>query len=362
MPRKRVAVAMSGGVDSSVAAAVLLSKGHDVVGLTLSLMTGPSRCCSPDDVHDARRVARILGIAHYVIDAAAPFREAVIEPFLDEYRRGRTPNPCAVCNPRIKFGTLLDRALGLGAEKLATGHYAIVSKDRVSERLCLRRGRGSDKDQSYFLARLSQDQLGRVLFPVGRLAKPETRAIAERFGLPVAFKRESQEACFIPDEGVAAFIERERGDTGSPGPIVRLDGTRLGQHRGLARYTVGQRKGLGLATGEKLYVVRLDAARNTVLVGGERELFEREFTGSEAHWISIAGLAGPERMRVRIRYRHTPASAVVRPLDGGRVNVVFDRPQRAVTPGQLAVFYRGDRVLGSAWIDSPGDGPSPDFG
>ena len=355
MPRTRVAVAMSGGVDSSVAAAVLKRKGYDVFGLTLQLATGPSRCCSMEDVSDARSVARRLGIPHYVIPMQDPFREAVIETFLREYEAGRTPNPCAVCNPKIKFGSLLEKALSLGAEKLATGHYAVVSRDPQTGRYHLRRGKERGKDQSYFLARLSQEQLSRALFPVGNYPKRKTRELAERYGLPVASKRDSQEACFIPDSGVAAFIEAERGRTFPAGPIVRADGRVIGSHRGIVGVTVGQRKGLGIATGEKTYVIRIDTDRNTVVVGGESELYQKVLAGKEAHWVSIPEIDRPVRMKVRIRYRHIAQWAVVSPEPGGRVRVVFDKAQRAITPGQLAVFYMDDRVAGSAWIESAGE-------
>jgi tRNA-specific 2-thiouridylase len=345
---------MSGGVDSSVAAAVLKQKGYDVFGLTLQLATGPSRCCSIEDVRDARSVARLLGIPHYVVPMQDPFREAVIETFLREYEAGRTPNPCAVCNPKIKFGSLMERAFALGAEKLATGHYAVVSRDPHTGRYQLRRGKERGKDQSYFLARLSQEQLSRAWFPVGNFPKKKTRALAERYGLPVAAKRDSQEACFIPETGVAAFIETERNRAYPPGPIVRADGTVVGSHRGIIGVTVGQRKGLGIATGEKTYVIRIDADKNTVVVGGESELYQKVLMGKEAQWVSIPEIGGPIRMKVRIRYRHISQWAVVSPGPGGRVRVVFDKAQRAVTPGQLAVFYLEDRVMGSAWIESAG--------
>jgi len=352
MPSTRVAVAMSGGVDSSVAAAVLKRRGHEVFGLTLQLAAGASRCCSADDVRDAASVARRLGIPHFVVPMQDPFRDAVIEYFLREYEAGRTPNPCAVCNPTIKFGSLLEKALSLGAEKLATGHYAAVSRDPLTGRYRLGRGRERGKDQSYFLARLSQEQLSRALFPVGNFPKKKTRELAGRFGLPVASKRDSQEACFIPDSGVAAFIEAERGRAFPPGPIVTADGREIGIHRGIAGITVGQRKGLGIATGEKTYVIRIDAGSNTVVVGEEGGLYQKALTGGEVNWVSIPEIREPVRMKVRIRYRHVPQWAVVSPEPGGRVRVVFDKAQRAITPGQLAVFYLEDRVAGSAWIES----------
>jgi tRNA-specific 2-thiouridylase len=351
MSKERVAVGMSGGVDSSVAAAFLKDNGYDVFGLTMQLATGHSRCCSLEDVQDARSVARHLGIPHYVIPMHDPFREAVIEYFLREYEAGRTPNPCAMCNPKIKFGALLGKANELGAARLATGHYAVVSYDERNSRYLLRRGKDAGKDQSYFLARLSQEQLSRVLFPVGSFPKWKTRALAEKFGLPVAAKRESQEACFIPDAGVVAFIERERSRTYPRGPVVRRDGTVLGSHHGIIGYTIGQRKGLGVATGKKTYVIRIDAENNAVVVGSEEELYGSGFIGSDAHWVSVTGINGPERMKVRIRYKHRPDWAKVSPEPGNIVRVLFERPQRAITPGQLAVFYLDDRVLGSAWID-----------
>jgi tRNA-uridine 2-sulfurtransferase len=354
MPDGRVAVAMSGGVDSSVVAALLKARGFDVFGLTMQLSTGPSRCCSIEDIRDARAVAEQLGIPHYVVPMQDLFRQTVIEYFLSEYEAGRTPNPCAVCNSRIKFGPLLEKAVSLGASALATGHYASVSPDPESGRVRLKRGREKGKDQSYFLARLSQDQLSRVMFPVGNFPKKKTRALAERYGLPVASKRDSVEACFLPDDGVAAFIERERGRAAAPGAFLTTDGRTIGTHRGLIGYTIGQRKGLGIATGKRTYVVRLDPAGNAVVLGGENELSATRFRGEKSAWIGGPGPGAPARLRVKIRYRHRASWAVVEPEPGGGVRVEFEKPQRAVTPGQLAVFYDGDFVVGSAWIGEVG--------
>jgi tRNA-specific 2-thiouridylase len=281
-----------------------------------------------------------------------PFREHVVDYFIAEYANGRTPNPCAVCNPAIKFGELMDKACEVGAELLATGHYAILSKDAESGRFLLQCGKDHKKDQSYFLARLSQDALGRTLFPVGAFPKKKIRELARRLDLDVSEKSESQDVCFIPDSGVARFIEEELGHPLKPGPIKDKDGNVLGTHQGIAGYTIGQRKGLGIAVGRPVYVTRIDAGSNTIFVGAEEELDHNACIVSDPNWIGIDGLDGVRDALVRIRYNHRPAPAAIAREPDGRMAIHFKTPQRAITPGQLAVFYEGKSVLGSAWIDT----------
>ena len=355
MSKDRIVVAMSGGVDSSVAAAFLKEKGYDVVGLTMKLWGEENRCCSHDDVKDARLVARHLGIPHYIVSLNESFKRNVVDYFVSEYLRGRTPNPCAVCNPTIKFGDLLQKAAALGARFLATGHYAIVTYDSDRQRYVLRRGKERGKDQSYFLARLSQESLSRTLFPVGSYPKKKIRELAERFGLPIAHKTESQEVCFIPDGNVAKFIEKQEGKEIASGPIVDKTGQTLGNHKGIIGYTIGQRKGLGIAMGRPVYVTKIDAETNTVTVGEPEELYRKKFIATDPHWISVPNLKESIKVKARIRYKHRPALAALSPLGNGKVEIRFDRPQRAITPGQLAVFYEGDVVVGSAWIDEVSD-------
>jgi tRNA-specific 2-thiouridylase len=352
MSKLRVVVAMSGGVDSSVAAAFLKQKGYDVVGITMKLWDRKNRCCSYQDVQDAKQVARRLGIPHYTISFDEAFRNHIVHYFVSEYMKGRTPNPCAVCNPVIKFGSLLQKADSLNAQFLATGHYAGVRHDKNTGRFMLERGREKGKDQSYFLARLSQDALSRALFPIGNFPKSIIRQRAERLGLPVASKTESQEVCFMPDGDIPGFIEHQHGQKKSvPGPVVDDTGSVLGTHKGITGYTIGQRKGLGIAVGKPIYVTRIDAESNTVTVGGDKDLYHSTFIASDPNWISIPELNKTMRIHARIRYRHRPQWATLSPIDRNTCMVRFDRAQRAITPGQLAVFYNGDIVVGSAWID-----------
>jgi len=351
MSKDRVVVAMSGGVDSSVAAAFLKEKKYDVVGLTMNLSGGNSWCCSREDVEDARRVSRHIGIPHYVLSLEKSFKKKVIDYFVAEYLRGRTPNPCVVCNRTIKFGDLLQKAKALGARFLATGHYAVVTYSPEREKYLLRQGKERGKDQSYFLARLSQEALSHALFPVGSFPKAKIRKLAENFGLPVANKTESQEVCFIPDGKVAEFIEEQTGKQFAPGPIMDETGQALGTHRGIIGYTIGQRKGLGISVGKPVYVTKIDAETNTVFVGEPEELYHKRFTAADPNWISMPELKEPIRAKVKIRYKHKPRWATVTLLNNGKVETEFESPQRAITPGQLAVFYDGDIVVGSAWID-----------
>jgi len=353
----RVVVAMSGGVDSSVAAALLAEAGHDVIGLSMQLYdqregeSGYGSCCSLDDLHDAGRVARCLNIPHYIVNFEREFQRTVVANFVDEYVAGRTPIPCSHCNSDLKFSTLLDRSRGFGAEVVATGHYARIGIDPETGRQRLRRGRDAAKDQSYFLFSLTQEQLARASFPVGDLSKDAVRDVARALGLPVAEKPDSQEICFVPDGDYAAFIERNTGDLDSGGSIVNQSGEVLGRHGGVHRFTVGQRKGLGIAAAEPLFVLQLRPADKTVVVGPRPELERTSLMASQVNWIGGAPPTEALRVVAQIRHRHQPAPATVRSLDAGRAAVEFDGPVMAITPGQAVVFYNGDDVLGGGWIE-----------
>lgn len=355
-----VVVAMSGGVDSTVAAALLVEEGHDVVGLSMQVYDqreGEARfgsCCTLDDLHDARRAAHHLGIPHYIVNFERPFETHVIDRFVAEYLAGRTPIPCTRCNSDVKFATLVERAAGLGADVLATGHYARVAFDRARGRYVLRRGADATKDQAYFLFSLTQAQLARTRFPVGHLAKTDVRALARARGLPVADKPDSHEICFVPDGDYAAFVERRAGRRPPTGPFVDTTGSVVGTHEGLHRYTVGQRKGLRLATGHPLYVVELRPDTNTVVVG-EREALERtRLVARDVSWVAGPAPDGPLQASVQIRHRHAAAAATVRVVGDGVVEAEFERPQVAIAPGQAAVFFDGDEVLGGGWIEASG--------
>jgi tRNA-specific 2-thiouridylase len=353
----RVVVAMSGGVDSSVAAALLAEGGHEVIGLSMQLYdqregeSGYGSCCSIDDLHDAGRVARRLNIPHYIVNFEREFQRTVVANFVSEYVAGRTPIPCSHCNSDLKFATLLDRSMAYGAEVVATGHYARISIDAETGRHVLRRGLDAAKDQSYFLFSLTQDQLSRASFPVGDLAKDAVRDVARRLGLPVAEKPDSQEICFVPDGDYAAFIERKTGDLDSGGSIVSQSGEVLGSHGGVHRFTIGQRKGLGIAAAEPLYVLQLRPAEKTVVVGPRPELERTSLTASNVNWIAGMAPTGPQHVTAQIRHRHTPATATVRALENSRASVEFDAPVSAITPGQAVVLYDGDVVVGGGWID-----------
>jgi len=351
----RVVVAMSGGVDSSVAAALLARQGHDVIGLSMQLYDqreGQVRfgtCCTIDDLHDARRVAARIGIPHYIVNFERQFADTVVSNFVREYAAGRTPIPCVHCNGDLKFATLADRASALGARFVATGPYARVAPaDGGGCRLL--RGADPAKDQSYFLFTLTQEQLAHAMFPVGALDKAAVREQARELGLPVAEKPDSHEICFVPDGNHAEFVERQTGK--APGGTINdLDGRVLARHGGVHHFTVGQRKGLGVSSAIPLYVVDIDAGSQAVTVGPRQALERRELTASNVNWIAGVPPAAGTRVTAQIRYRHREAPASLDPLPDNRVRVTFDDPQTAVAPGQAVVFYDGDAVVGGGWIE-----------
>jgi len=351
MERRRVLVAMSGGVDSSVAAALLVEAGVEVVGVTMHLWDAEGadkvgRCCAPEDREDARRVAAHLDIPHYVVDEREAFRKHVVEPFLDSYGSGETPSPCVHCNRTVKLGFLTNLADRFGAQTVATGHYARLERDDDGS-VRLLRGRDRQKDQSYFLFGVPADVLARLEFPLGELLKDEARAHARRLGLPNADKPDSQELCFVPDGDVRAFAAKERGETGA-GRVVSSDGVQLADHDGIEGFTVGQRRGLGLGGGPTRYVLRIVPDTNDVIVGGEAGLLGRTLDAVDAAWPG-GRPDGPFRAQVRVRYRHEPADAEVTPTDTG-FSAVFAESQRAITPGQATVVYREDEVVAGGFI------------
>ncbi|MCC7044389.1 MAG: tRNA 2-thiouridine(34) synthase MnmA [Acidobacteria bacterium] len=354
----RVVVAMSGGVDSSVAAAQLVEAGHEVIGLSMQLYDQRQgaesfgSCCSIDDLHDARRVAAALGIPHYIVNFEEQFQATVVRNFVDEYARGRTPIPCVHCNATLKFAHLVERAAGLDAAAVATGHYARVRFDEDRRQYRLMRGIDAAKDQSYFLFSLTQEQLSRAMFPVGHLTKPEVRAVAERLKLVVADKPDSHEICFVPDGQAGDFVERHLDTSAAlDGEIVDSGGAVVGRHRGLHRYTVGQRKGLGVSKPEPLYVLRLEPAERRLVVGAKSELGRRDLTASGVNWIAGTPPDGPRRVTARIRHRHVDAPGTVVADSAAAASFTFDDPQLAITPGQAVVFYDGDDVVGGGWIE-----------
>ena len=363
-----IAVAMSGGVDSSTVAAMLRAEGYTLVGLTLQLwnqrrlagkegmpeqVTG--RCCSLDDVYDARRVAEALDIPYYVVNEQERFEDEVVRPFVREYLNGRTPIPCSLCNNHIKFDQLLMRARQIGADRIATGHYARNAYDPARGRWILSRPADETKDQTYFLFGLTQEQLSRTLFPLGGYRKPDVRALAAQHGLAVAIKPDSQEICFIPGGDYKKFIGaylHEQGEEipDTAGELVSTSGEVIGDHAGIHNFTIGQRKGLGVASHDPLYVVQIDPGSHRVTVGSDAEATTRTLRARDLNWISIASLEGEMRVRAKIRHRHEPAWAAIRMVGPDEVEATFNELQRAVTPGQAAVFYDGDEVVGGGWI------------
>ena len=365
---KTIAVAMSGGVDSSTVAAVLRAEGHNVIGLTMQLwnqrrLAGhegmpeavQGRCCSLDDVYDARRVAETIGIPYYVVNHEQRFEDEVVRPFVQEYLSGRTPIPCSLCNNHLKFDQLLLVAQQIGADHLATGHYARVEFDAKRDRWLLKRPADTSKDQTYFLFGLTQEQLSRTLFPLGALTKPEVRALARQHGLALAEKPDSQEICFVPGGDYKRFLDaylEEQGEAlpDTAGELVTTGGDVVGEHHGIHNFTVGQRKGLGVATGSPLYVIQIQGDTRQVVVGNSDELYSDTLRVRRTNLIACAQLDQPLRVTVKIRHRHEPAPATIEATGGDEILVKFDQAQRAITPGQAAVFYDHDVVVGGGWI------------
>jgi len=363
-----VAVAMSGGVDSSAVAGMLQSTGARIIGLTLQLWnqrrlagrhglpeTSQGRCCSIDDVYDARRVAEQLGIPYYLVNAQQRFEEEVVRPFVDEYLAGRTPIPCTLCNNHLKFDQLLLTARQIGAERIATGHYARNRYDADRGRWILSRPADKTKDQTYFLFGLTQSQLSRTLFPLGEMQKPAVRALAAEQGLELAQKPDSQEICFIPGGSYSTFLEAYLEEQGRPmpdssGELVAEDGNVLGAHAGIHSFTVGQRKGIGIASADPLYVLKIHPDSHKVEIGAGEALMSRTLRANRLNWIAIAAPAEPVRVTIKIRHRHEPAWATLQVTGEDEIEATFDEPQRAITPGQSAVFYDGDDVVGGGWI------------
>lgn len=355
--KKRIAVAMSGGVDSSLAAALLKKDGYDVVGITFRMWPkeecGESvgrACCNLEAVTRARQVAESLGIPYYVVDFSEEFKRQVIDYFCSEYLKGLTPNPCVICNEKIKFGKLLEKALALGASSIATGHYANVNFDKRKERFLLKEGADKAKDQSYFLFNLSQEQLKRALFPLGKLTKDKVRALAKKLKLKTYSTRSSQDICFVQDGNRAEFIKKRTGVEFKKGDIVDGSGKLIGRHKGIPFYTIGQRRGLGIAHKEPLYVTKIDIKTNRLIVGPKSDVLKKGLVADRLNWIAVAGIDKPTSFEVKIRYNHKKAKAAVLPLDDGSVKVEFAEPQSSPTPGQAVVFYDKDIVVGGGWI------------
>jgi tRNA-specific 2-thiouridylase len=368
MPAKTIAVAMSGGVDSSTVAAMLRAEGHEIIGLTMQLwnqrrLAGhegipeavQGRCCSLDDVYDARRVAETLGIPYYVVNHQDRFERDVVRPFVQDYLSGRTPIPCSLCNNHLKFDQLLIVARQIGADVVATGHYARVEFDQQRGRWLLKRAADLTKDQSYFLFGLTQEQLSRTLFPLGEMNKPQVRELARSYGLALAEKPDSQEICFVPGGDYKNFIDAYLSEQGeslpdTAGELVTTNGEVIGRHAGIHNFTVGQRKGLGVATGSPLYVIQLKGSDGQVVVGSESELYSQTLRATRVNLIAVDQICEPMRVVVKIRHKHAGAAATLERSGRDEVLVTFDEPQRAITPGQASVFYDGDAVVGGGWI------------
>lgn len=348
---------MSGGVDSSATAALLQDQGYDVIGVTLKLWPqdcvsrAEDKCCGPQAVMDARSVCAKLDIPYYLIDESADFQKQVIQYFADEYKAGRTPNPCVMCNQKLKFGSLIERAKKLGATKIATGHFARVETDPETGRTLLRRGRDLRKDQSYFLFSLRQDQLAFSLFPLGEHTKTETRDVARECNLRTADKEESMEICFVPDNDYRNFLTKAKLTQDHSGKIITRDGKVLGSHRGIEYYTIGQRKGLGISAPRPLYVIELRPETNEVVVGEQADLNETTFSIERCNWIPFEVPPSEMAVTARIRYNHPGTEATVIPLENARAKIILHEPQRAITPGQACVLYQDDLVIGGGWIE-----------
>jgi len=355
--KERIVAAMSGGVDSSVAAAMLKEQGCDVIGITMQLWPksecgghGEKSCCSLEGIRDARYVAQKLGIPFYVVDFHKEFKQSVIDYFVGQYTKGFTPNPCIACNEMIKFGALMDKAEKLGADLVATGHYAISYYDEKIKRYVLKEGADKSKDQSYALFSLSQEQLSRARFPIGEFTKDKIRKIAKDFKFDMVFgKKDSQEICFVEDD-YNKYLTKKAKIRVRPGPILDKDGKVLGQHNGTPFYTIGQRRGLGIAHKEPLYVIEINVARNEIVVGTKKDVYKKELTAENLNWIMFEKPPKAFKAQAKIRYKHRKASARISVLEGDSVKVVFDEPQEAPTPGQAIVFYEGELVLGGGWI------------
>jgi tRNA-specific 2-thiouridylase len=345
----KIVAAMSGGVDSSVAAAILKEEGHQVIGATMQVWP-------PDEpssaVEDSRKAARQLGIPHHVIDLRDVFARKVITEFCREYSLGRTPNPCIVCNRDIKFGVLLDKARELGADYIATGHYARIEMASDSGRYLLKKGADQHKEQSYWLYSLTQAQLSQIILPLGKLTKDEVRKIAGRLQLAVSARPESQDICFIPDNNYSRFLKERLPEAARPGPMLDREGNVVGEHRGILFYTIGQRRNLGIAAREPQYVVGIDPEKNAIVVGGRQEIYRRELTASRLNWIAIEKPSQPIALSARVRHRHKEVAATVIPVADDSARVIFQQPQPAITPGQSVVFYQSDTVIGGGIIDS----------